>query len=166
MEEKKKRSAKSKVITVMLCVSLFCVFSILLLIIFDNGSLFGWKEEVTIYNESKDDKSNNKDSYVGKYITTILGDGEYFELFEDGSATIYTLNDDNGSFEEISTYYNISTEEETTILIFDEYGTELPGNWYTYPLDLTKTETGYRAIPSGYNNKCTGPSDCNIVFEK
>jgi len=46
MEEKNEdkvlvKSKKSKVITVFLCVVLFCVFSLLLLIIFDKGELFG-----------------------------------------------------------------------------------------------------------------------------
>ncbi len=37
--EKPKRSTKSKVITVMLCISLFCVFSLLGFIIFANDYL-------------------------------------------------------------------------------------------------------------------------------
>ncbi len=175
-EEKvvKGRSTKSKAMTVLLGITFFCVLSILLLAILDDGTLLGGKDKPPVSTDEQQEKpkddtpSNNNDSYTGKYVAIgeAAQDEEYFELFEDGKATIYTITGDNGAYEEISTYYNITTVDGTTILMFDEYNSEEPGNWYTYALDLTKTETGYKAIPSGYNNKCTGPSACSIAFEK
>jgi len=46
-EKNKIVSTKSKIITVMLCVSLFCIFSLLLFIILDDGTIFGSNNNVT-----------------------------------------------------------------------------------------------------------------------
>ena len=73
-EEKPKRSTKSKVITVMLCLALFCVFSVLLLVILDKGDKEegnkegGKKEEVKITYEIKEN-----DLYVNSKKVSVTG---------------------------------------------------------------------------------------------
>ena len=178
MEEKKEkkvegRSTKSKAMTVMLGIAFFCILSLLLLAIFDDGTIFGGKEpEKPTEQEQKEPGNTNKPtSYYGKYVfedvneeDSSLSYEEYFVINEDGTASIHAVTGDNGAFEDFDTKFTIEKEEDNTIIKFSEYSTAEEGNWYMYALDLKQTETGYKAIPSGYNNKCTGPSSCNIEF--
>ena len=73
MEEKKKRSAKSKVITVMLGVSLFCVFSILLLVIFDDGTFFGGNNQIQPEQPKEEEKPSEVKTVQRKKFTVECG---------------------------------------------------------------------------------------------
>ena len=69
--EKAKRSSKSKVITILLCISFFCIFSILLFVIFGRDLLpFSQGENNNIKQEEK------KEEQVKEYKEVNLADNE------------------------------------------------------------------------------------------
>ena len=149
--------------TVMLGVTLFCVFSFLLLIIFDNGCLFGTGCKTTPNGKNSGEKQKGKDSasLYGKYVATSKEEvDEYFELYQDGKATIFTV--DNNAPLEISTRFTEEKNGDTTVIKFQEYADESPTEWYTFAIEIT----GSKALPSGYSNNCKGQSPCDISFEK
>ena len=88
-KEKPKRSTKSKVITVMLCISFFCVLSILLFVIFGNDLLPFNNGDNTPKQEEK--KEGNKEKENKEATTNKL--------------TIYKYSSDDGD-------YQISTSEK------------------------------------------------------
>jgi len=85
MEEKKeevkverpKRSTKSKVMTVMLGVTLFCIFSLLLIAIFDDELIFGKKNNLQPAPQKEDNNGNNN---TGEYDKTITVDGREYKI--------------------------------------------------------------------------------------
>jgi hypothetical protein len=148
--EKPRRSTKSKVITVMLCVALFCVLSILIFTIFgsdllpfnqgnDNKQQEEKKEEPkkeTIAYELKKDASNNDELYVnGKKIDKINGNAVQKDkiyqikdalLVIEGidSDLIYMIDKDGNVFEEISGKLNYGTffnEVKDDTIYFSSY---------------------------------------------
>ena len=149
--EKTRRSTKSKVMTVLLCVALFCVLSILLFVIFGRDLLpFNQgennppkqeekKEEPkkeTIAYELKKDASNNDELYVnGKKIDKINGNAVQKDkiyqikdalLVIEGidSDLIYMIDKDGNVFEEISGKLNYGTffnEVKDDTIYFSSY---------------------------------------------
>ena len=73
--EKTKRSTKSKVITVFLCISFFCVFSILLFVIFGRDCLpFGnCEKENTPKQEEKKEETSKEVKSIRKEVETKEG---------------------------------------------------------------------------------------------
>ena len=113
--EKPRRSTKSKVITVMLCVALFCVLSMLGFVIFAGDLLFNNNEKCKIENSTTEitDKISYK-SLAGTYINkdaVLPEDGkkhedgtdfyDYFKLVidENGTATFNNMGSHRGGYE-------------------------------------------------------------------
>ena len=117
--EKTRRSTKSKVITMMLCVALFCVFSMLGFVIFGGDLLFNNDNKTCLIDNSKTDEKEitNQVSYkllAGTYINkgaVLPEDGkkhedgtdfyDYFKLVinENGTATFNNMGSHRGGYE-------------------------------------------------------------------
>ena len=110
--EKPKRSTKSKVITIMLCISFFCVFSILLFVIFGRDCLPFTKCEVesTPKQEEKKEEKIEEVMLVENTDYFIKGEfkGQYLDITKRGYY-IDSLNEVNAPY-----YYIICMGEKPT----------------------------------------------------
>ena len=105
-KEKPKRSTKSKVITVMLCISFFCVLSILLFVIFGRDYLPFFRNEVDNTTKEEEKKEESKKEEEKKEESKKEGNKEKENKEETtNKLTIYKYSSDDGD-------YQISTSEK------------------------------------------------------
>ena len=149
IKEVKKSSKKSKVITIMLCISFFCVFSILLFVIFGNDCLPFNDHGKEQKEEPKQEPPKIEEKYVmelDNYKGLLLSDivsiekirytegGDQREEITEKEDITRTYNMLNRT--KIGDLSNMSCEDNTTVYVLKttdkNYSFEFECEWFVY----------------------------------